>query len=75
MPILDAYNTMELQPNPGFTDDGVWHLCFAGRDGSVEINEKIRRGCDRWIDYYLTTIEKSPEALQRNASGGFYQTS
>ena len=24
MPILDAYNTMELQPNPGFTDDGVY---------------------------------------------------
>lgn len=80
VPMLDTYNTKEMQPDPGFTDDGndfrnalaefghevletATNDMFVlpdGMDGSVEINEKVRRVCDRRIDYYLTTTTRNP---------------
>ncbi|WP_298734642.1 hypothetical protein [uncultured Subdoligranulum sp.] len=81
--MLDTYNTKEMQPDPGFTDDGndfrnalaefghevletATNDMFVlpdGMDGSVEINEKVRRVCDHRIDYYLTTTEQNPGGI------------
>lgn len=83
VPMLDTYNTKEMQPDPGFTDDGndfrnalvefghevletATNDMFVlpdGMDGSVEINEKVRRVCDHRIDYYLTTTEQNPGGI------------
>ena len=79
VPMLDTYNTMEMQPDPGFTDDGndlrnalaeFGHEALKttgdmfvlpdGMDGSVKINEKIRRVCDRRIGYYFDYYRKNP---------------
>ena len=91
VPMLDTYNTMEMQPDPGFTDDGndvrnalaeFGHEALETAtddmfvlpdrmDGSVEINEKIRRVCDRRIDYYLTTTKETPGGIAAQCLRGF----
>ena len=87
MPILDAYNTMELQPNPGFTDDGVYfrnalaefghEALETAADGTfvlpdgMDLSKSMKRFAGG-VTAGSTTIKKIPGGIAAQFLQGFF---